>query len=76
MYFLLKSIDAIIIIKANTKKFSISRLSLIMTKRMQVKTMGGTSGSVGDDLPPPPQVQMNKILSSSQNFLIIFSIIN
>lgn len=39
MYFLLKSIDAIIIIKANTKKFSISKLSLIMTKRMQVKTM-------------------------------------
>ena len=38
MYFLLNSIDAIIIINANTKKFSISKLSLTITKRMQVKT--------------------------------------
>ena len=39
MYFLLKSIEAIIIINANTKKFSNSKLSFIMTKRMQVKTI-------------------------------------
>ena len=39
MYFLLKSIEAIIIINANTKKFSKSKLSFIMTKRMQVKTI-------------------------------------
>ena len=39
MYFLLKSIEAIIIINANTKKFSNSKLSLMMTKRMQVKTI-------------------------------------
>ena len=39
MHFLLKSIDAIIIIKANTKKFSISKVSLIMTNAIQVKTM-------------------------------------
>ena len=39
MYFLLKSIEAIIMINANTKKFSISKLSLMITKRMQVKTI-------------------------------------
>ena len=39
MCFLLKSIEAIIIIKANTKKFSISKVSLIMTNAIQVKTM-------------------------------------